>query len=328
MATSKAYTDAQNALEAAIQAGSVTQLEAAIENACLPENAVSPVHNILCDTLRNCVRHGKAELVSYILEKHELEYDITSRVSSLDVWRHFSIPTIRMLLARGWDINQPDLDAGSSAPRLIDLAVGNEDRLRWIVEHGGARVEDRPDPQIHGATRLLEICAINGTVSTFKFLQSKGAQIAPNTLHCAVQAAAKEGLDPDARTDSAADPGDDAKAKSNQERIEMLRFLVDNLGLDVNAYDAKIAVYQEEFGTPLHYAASRECGEAVVKWLLNRGAKPTIKNKQGVDVEDHAKARNFEKIVGIIQGWKIGTDWRTRARSRRPEDIIEVIGGW
>ena len=74
-------------------------------------------------------------------------------------------------------------------------------------------------------------------------------------------------------------------------RIPMLKYLVDELGLDVNSVDDAIAFSTDgrgQMGTPLHYAI--ECGHVEeVKWLLSRGADPDLKPSWGISARDSAK---------------------------------------
>jgi ankyrin repeat protein len=73
-------------------------------------------------------------------------------------------------------------------------------------------------------------------------------------------------------------------------RIPMLEYLVDELGIDVNALDDAIKISDDgrgQTGTTLHYAV--ECGHVEeVKWLLGRGADPDVKRPWGISPRDFA----------------------------------------
>ncbi|KAF1967209.1 ankyrin [Bimuria novae-zelandiae CBS 107.79] len=81
-------------------------------------------------------------------------------------------------------------------------------------------------------------------------------------------------------------------SRDGTSRIPMLEYLVDELGIDVNAMDDAIKIYdqgQGQTGTPLYYAV--KCGHfEEVKWLLDRGADPDLKTTWGgYSARDQAK---------------------------------------
>ena len=83
-------------------------------------------------------------------------------------------------------------------------------------------------------------------ISTFKSLMEAGAKMGRRTLHLAV-----------------------ASASSNKpKRMEMVRFLVEEIGCDVNGKDMpEDKRYPLHFGTPINYAARGGAVEAM-KYLL------------------------------------------------------------
>ena len=94
---------------------------------------------------------------------------------------------------------------------------------------------------------MLDIVGSGGTISTFKLLMEKGAKLGPRTLHLAVQSA----------------------SSGKSERMEMVRFLVEDMGCDVNAMDKPADKrYSAYYGTPLNYAAYAGGAIEVVKYLL------------------------------------------------------------
>lgn len=91
---------------------------------------------------------------------------------------------------------------------------------------------------------------------TFKLLQQHGAQVTRRVLHRAVEAAAF------AKT-----------PEKRAERMEMVRYLVEECGCDVNGMDVEQWIAGDCWGTPAAYAvhASGAHGEGaakVVRWLL------------------------------------------------------------
>ncbi|KAK7431851.1 hypothetical protein QQZ08_001469 [Neonectria magnoliae] len=285
----------RDVLDEAIENDSLPQLAEALELAKTNPVRNYPYEKFLASALSSCVQEAKLDLVRYLLEQDSTP---TTFITPVVVWDKFSIPLLELLIAHGWDINRPgEPGPRTRGQRLIDLACGDEDLVRWLVDHG-ARVDGGeneyelyPEPP-----PLLETCAVRGSVSTFRFLQARGAKLSRRTLHRAAEDAAA------ARVDPGADDGGDATARQ-RERAGMLRFLVDELKLDVNAMDSDIPRHFH-WGTPLCYAATKPNSEALVKWLLAKGADPSIKNTEGIDAERVAKERNCDKIVALLQDWK------------------------
>ncbi|KAK7425144.1 hypothetical protein QQX98_000058 [Neonectria punicea] len=282
----------RDVLDEAIENDSLPQLAEALELAKTNPIRNYPYEKFLASALSSCVQESKLVLVRYLLEQDSTPMTF---ITPAVVWDKFSVPLLELLIAHGWDINRP----GEPGPRtrrqrLIDLACGDEDLVRWLVDHGAQvdggedEYELYPEP-----APLLETCAVRGSVSTFRFLQARGAKLSQRTLHRAAEDAAAARVD----------PGADDGAARQRERAEMLRFLVDELKLDVNAMDSDVPRHFH-WGTPLCYAATKPNSEALVKWLLAKGADPSIKNTEGIDAERVAKERDCDKIVALLQDWK------------------------
>ena len=121
----------------------------------------------------------------------------------------------------------------------------SEELLRWCLNHG-ARI-DSPDNDPPNIPPLLEYVAKGGTISTFKLLMEHGAKLGRRTLHRAVEGA----------------------SSGTSERMEMVRFLVEEVGCDVNGMDMpEDKRYSAHYGTPLNYAARISGAVEVVKYLL------------------------------------------------------------
>ena len=96
---------------------------------------------------------------------------------------------------------------------------------------------------------ILEVAAKHGAVETFKLLQEHGAPIRKRILHRAVEAAAW------------------AKTPDRlAQRMVMVRYLVEEVGLDVNGMDEEGR--PNFYGTPVNYAAHSGGGKEVVEYLL------------------------------------------------------------
>lgn len=154
---------------------------------------------------------------------------------------------------------------------------------------------------------LLEVAAQHASLQTFKLLHEKGAKVGRRTLHCAVQFAAAIKADP-AMSPNAEWAGFDPSKKFGRERrrmSEMLPFLVDELGLDVNAIDIEREREPPgHYGTPLCYAVY-EKGVAVVKWLLSKGANPQDDAAESrTNAVNLAKALQADKCLEVMEEWQ------------------------
>ncbi|KAF2175310.1 hypothetical protein K469DRAFT_702328 [Zopfia rhizophila CBS 207.26] len=296
-------------LNAAISENSIPKLESALNLA--RSTSPSTYDNFLDIAFCSAVSKGSIPLTTHLL-KHENA--LVSHLSSLTISSSPSIPLLEVLLAHGWDINHQDRkDTLGKGKRLLDRVLQNEELVRWLVEHGARldgeeqdldRLEDWPAP-------LLESCAALGSLSTFKFLQERGAKLGRRTLHRAAGAAAAVGAGPGAEsTDSEGSrrgEGDDDDAEYRQQRELILRYLVDELGLDVNQMDTDVPRGHLHYGSPLNYAAKEKNGIGVVKWLMAKGADPAIKSTDGgdlaMDAEGYAAAYKCEENLEAIREW-------------------------
>ncbi|KAF4428872.1 hypothetical protein FACUT_9329 [Fusarium acutatum] len=291
-------------LNDAIREKSLSQLVAAMEMLKSDPRLLSSLQELLPSILGRCVRYGSIDLVKYLLE---CERAPVESLSPLAVAANSSIPLLELLVAHGWDLNKAEVDRSlKRGDRLIDLVCDDHQLVCWLVEHG-ARVTDGevdlyevfPQP-----APLLETCAVRGSVVTFRFLQSKGASLGHRTLHRAAGEAASLGADPFTHQ-QVHDEIDEDEARIRKERAEMLLFLVDEMKLDINAMDSSVPYRAYHWGTPLCYAAVKEKGPHVVRWLLEKGAQPKVETaKNVVDAEMLAKLTACTENARILREWR------------------------
>ena len=154
------------------------------------------------------------------------------------------------LLGKGWNIN---FRGRSAAKPFMWYTVHDVDLVTWCLDHGASVIPEgtvrlpampSPDDTLSMDERLcptaLEWTAAKGTVATFDLLRSKGAPLGWQTLHNATRSATQD-YDP--------------------ERMSMVRYLIDEVGLDVNALDCPQGRATDGRGnTPLSSAALYDVG--------------------------------------------------------------------
>jgi hypothetical protein len=171
-----------------------------------------------------------------------------------------STSTLSLLLAQGWDTNAR-LDWGTNREPFIWLVVTVMELVKWCLDHG-ASVHPRDQEPLRddaitdsqrGCLQILEEVAAWGSIETFELLRFKGAPLGWRPLHLAVEKATyfrASYLTED---------------ENHASRMDMVRHLIDVIGLDVNARDqpAGTEVLPLRFGTPICYIAGSASGRGV-----------------------------------------------------------------
>lgn len=201
-----------------------------------------------------------------------------------------SITTLDFLFAHGWDINncREPIHLGSRhRDPFLWHVTSDEILVQWCLDHGArVQVTDR-------RTRpILETAANCGSFAAFRLLYSAGAPPGRRTLHLAVQAAALGHI-------GSGDPEKDTEAQrqkrvQHDDRMALVRYLIDVVALDVNAEDwmpgAMSFSGHGGSGTPICYVISHRNPERVknardLTWLLlDRGADPTLALEDAVSI--------------------------------------------
>jgi hypothetical protein len=159
---------------------------------------------------------------------------------------------------------------------------------------------------------ILELAARQSTVATFELLRSKGAPLGWRVLHMAAVGRACMAV-PESSVTKQASPIDEGKqqlsdrelARKPEERMDMVRHLVDTLKLDVNARDQPPGwMLGNFFGRPLHYVAHNrgskgDCRE-VTLFLLQRGADPEL-----VDGGMSPMAYGKGNFLDAVKEWRL-----------------------
>jgi len=218
-----------------------------------------------------------------------------------------SITTLDFLFAYGWDINncrEPIYLGSRHHDPFLWHVTSDEILVQWGLDHG-ARVQatDR-------RTRpILETAANCGSFAAFKLLYSAGAPPGRRTLHLAIQAAALGHI-------GAGDPEKDTEAQrkkrmQHEDRMALVRYLIDVVALDVNAEDWMPGDMgfsgHGGSGTPICYVIDHRNPERVknardLTWLLlDRGADPTPA------LED-AVSNGMTMFIEHVDQWKEQVD--------------------
>ena len=138
----------------------------------------------------------------------------------------------------------------------------------------------------------------------FKLLLSRGGSFG-RALNWAVEAAAQDAHAVAFRTSRGEVESADAARLRFERRMAMIRYLVEELKVDVNGLDKPDAGSQT-LGTPLHDAVlivdadGGALQDELIAYLLSRGADASIKNHWKKDVMDAAPAQVKPKLQRLI----------------------------
>lgn len=221
--------------------------------------------------LKSAIYHNSLRALTCLLS---LGLDLTDLGGS-DVIRSKGAlqPIFELLLAHGWDINTRSSKGYNSQP-LLWCIVDDSSLVEWCLERG-ANVRLSGTYNRFSCPSLLEVAAQRTSVSIFELLRKRGADLGPRALHLAVSSVVFNS--------SSTDFNSTKLTKRYMDRIDMVVHLINNLKLDVNAWDsdASFPFGPLLYGTPLNYV-SEACSSVAdahcrdVTWLLlDAGADQT-----------------------------------------------------
>ncbi|MGQ9724890.1 MAG: ankyrin repeat domain-containing protein [Tepidimonas sp.] len=173
------------------------------------------------------------------------------------------VSTVIALQLRGLDVNTPDPDL--NPPLVLALQRDSLQVARHLVQQRDLAIEAT---NAAGENALM-IAALRGHLDIVQALLRRGAQVNRpgwTALHYA------------------------ASGKTDQ-ALAITRLLLE--------HHAYIDAESPNRSTPLMMAA-RYGREEVVRWLLQEGADPTLRNQQGLDAIDFARQVGREAIVELI----------------------------
>ncbi|PTB42622.1 uncharacterized protein TrAFT101_008288 [Trichoderma asperellum] len=283
----------------------VSLMVLAISLASKPESR-NTVQEVIQAGLNRSLRRTAPKILSYLLDHGaDVGTVYAHMIGPSEEPGKPSLEMLEMLIAHGWDI---DARHPRTSWPLLWSVLRYPDLVEWCLAQGASVYlpGDTPPRNANGVGEtpresLLVCAAKHATVATFELLRERGAPLERRALHEAAEFAAIYALP----YGSAADP---AHVALFRERVDMVRHLVDVVGLDVNSQEAWPGKCR---GTPLYYIArrnNRKDAREVIWFLLDRGADPDLGSTMGdlqiesaiKDAEKHSNTRFLE----AVQEWR------------------------
>lgn len=244
----------------------------ALSLAAKPESR-NTVQDVLRSGLRNSLGRHALKVLSYLLDNGAdvSMVDPGWLYSEEDPFAKPSLEALEMLIAHGWDI---DARPSRISWPLLWHVVEYPDLVEWCLDHGASVYlpGDTPPRDANGIGQvprisLLERAASEASVPTFKLLREKGAPFHRGVLHAAVERAVQY-----------APPFNGSISPSTgniwfNERMAMIRYLVDEVAIDVNSEwwrPGKAGATPLDF-VAYHSSSNKDVRE-LVWFLLDRGA--------------------------------------------------------
>ncbi|KAK3216571.1 hypothetical protein GRF29_1g205000 [Pseudopithomyces chartarum] len=278
-------------VKTSILADDTTLLDQAIS--MTPDDDLDQFYRRVC---REAIAGNSTTILKFLIDRGRN----VKHLEPTDVADHGSLPskaTLEFLLAHGWDINF----RGYGAP-FMWLMTNHADMIVWCLNHGASVLPSYQPWYRFGIEQAPRHCdpilerVANREV--FEILRAKGAPLGQRVLHKAVQMAAfgHEGRD-DPEKGTTKQQRDTAR---QAERLELVRYLLDDVKLDVNAPDREPGSTKgmsSAWGTPLCYVPGigrPDLDSRELTWLLlNRGADPV----PALEVAKDMDQKSFEADV-------------------------------
>jgi hypothetical protein len=242
--------------------------------------------------IRSSIRHNAITVLKQLINRGVSVQDLIG--SDVAGTCKTKTATVELLLENGWDINARG-KVGSSAKPFMWHFVDNDDMIKWCLDHGASVHPRNQEPLNANFTTLsqrsceqiLELVAAWGSISTFELLRSKGAPLGWRPLHRAVETATYL-------------PPTDKRPSEYQDRMDMVRYLIEVVKIDVNAPDWPAGA-PGSLGPPICYipaSAMQETDKRELTWLLlDHGADP----KPALDFVGYSDCRQF---VEDVEAWR------------------------
>lgn len=241
--------------------------------------------------LRDCVEKNATAVLKRVFEHGVIAENLIG--SHVHGKGNTNIATLETLLEHGWDINKRGAINSDTKP-FMWWVVRSHDMVQWCLDHGASvhpqgQVPLRDDivtKDQRACRTILEEVVAHGSIATFELLRSEGAPLGWQTLHRAVETTTE--IDPQ-------------RYKAGyEERMDMIRHLLDVVKLDVNAYDQPASAIGSQ-STPICYiplSTTQESGTKELAWLLlDHGADP----ERALML---AKWNECSQFIADVETWK------------------------
>ena len=299
MSANSTLQDLQALAKTACERDDPSQIDQAFTNCSGQDNSA----DLLRYSCRLAIQNNAKKTLKSLIEKHDLDVQHLPPTFVSGAGRSTAI--LEILLAHGWDINWRHVsESGADAEPFMWHITGDEDLVVWCLEHGASLTPIRQE-RLHSneitqsqysCRQVLERAAAQGSIATFELLRSRGAPLGWRPLHLAVQAAALA-----LHHARGEEPAKSDEAKQAVERMDMVRHLIDVVGVDVNALDHPVGKKRaNRMGTPMNYVADMDGLNHTreLTWLLlDRGADPIP------GLED-AKQVGHTVFIEDVNAWK------------------------
>ena len=224
--------------------------DAMVMDEAISMTAAEDLNPLYLHARTTAIKQNSINVLNYLSE-HSVSFEDVPPVVAVEA----SKATLEFLLAHGWDINTQleGRSIGDAEPFMWHVTE-DIDMVVWCLENGASIYPRDQEPlsddiitkSQQPCQPILERVARHGSVAVFKLLQSKGAPLGWRPLNLAVEYATH---------------GKPEGAESDHiERMNMVRYLLDVVGLDVNAPDqpASGRRLRDHYGTPICYIPNSE----------------------------------------------------------------------
>ncbi|PVH99988.1 hypothetical protein DM02DRAFT_527931 [Periconia macrospinosa] len=276
----------------------------------IDQDDISALNDLYYSLRRHAIKNNAINVMSYLAKcgvdfVHIGSYEVKGDGKT-------SMETLNFLLAHGWDINHRE-KVGLTGRYEIPFmwhCVEDYDMVAWCLEHGAALKPRRQEPLSKSVItiaqlecpQILEVVARSGSVATFELLRAKGAPLGWRVLHGAVETATYGPTSKSLESEKDSAAAQKSRA-SHEERMAMVRHLLDIVKIDVNAPDqpAGSNIPGDYNGTPICYVAGTpmlDTDTRELTWLLlDRGADPT-------PALEIARQNQYPRFAEDVKAWQ------------------------
>ncbi|KAL3480768.1 putative hspc200 [Aspergillus californicus] len=220
--------------------------------------------SVMCEAIANNFVDAASELLRAGLP--------TDQIYAIDAITHRSTNILTLFLEHGWDINQP---TEPLKPPALAYAVKDSEMTLWLLDHGAD-----PNQQCRIDLTPLSWAVEDASLSTIKLILDRGGDVQRGApLHHAVN--------------------------RESEVVEVLSLLLERgASLNANMYEnhelSRSMFFFMGLGPVIHQAACKGKADAV-RYLLDRGADPTLRDATDRTALDWAVKSNKPEVITMLE---------------------------